>query len=89
MFDDDAEDTRGRAERGKKNEQFRELFMSVKAEIANDADVGSVETNYKISTSDVEFVEPLIERLENEGRTVTYDEDTRKIHIDSSEVNED
>lgn len=89
MFDDDAEDTRGRAERGKKNEQFRELFMSVKVEIANDADVGSLETTYRISTSDVEFVEPLIERLENEGRAVTYDEDSRKLHIDSSEANEE
>ncbi len=89
MFDDDAEDTRGRAERGKKNEQFRELFMSVKVEIANDADVGSVETTYRISTSDVEFVEPLIERLESEGRAVTYDEDTRRLRIDSSEVSED
>lgn len=41
--------------------------MSVKVEIANDADLGSVETTYKISTSDVEFVEHLIDRLESEG----------------------
>jgi hypothetical protein len=89
MFDDDAEDTRSRAERGKKNEQFRELFMSVKVEIANDADAGSVVTTYKISTSDVEFVEPLIDRLESEGRVVTFDEDTRKLRIDSSEAGEE
>lgn len=87
MFDDDAEDTRSRAEQGKKNEQFRDLFMGVKMEIADDANAGSVKSTIRIGTSDVEFVDALTARLEDEGRVVTYDEDSRRLHIDSSEVN--
>lgn len=87
MFDDDAEDTRSRAEQGKKNEQFRDLFMGVKMEIADDANAGSVKSTIRIGTSDVEFIDALTARLEDEGRVVTYDEDSRRLHIDSSEVN--
>ncbi|WP_434676235.1 hypothetical protein THH46_16050 [Pseudomonas sp. NA13] len=89
MFDDDAEDTRARAEQGKKNEQFRDLFMSVKMEIADDARSGSLKTIVRLSSSDVEFVEVLTERLEDEGRKVRYEEDSRKLHIDSSEIGEE
>ncbi|WP_421549105.1 hypothetical protein [Pseudomonas sp. QD4] len=89
MFDDDAEDTRARAEQGKKNEQFRDLFMGVKMEIADDAKSGSLNTIVRIGTSDVEFVEVLTERLEDEGRKVRFEEDSRKLYIDSSEAGEE
>jgi hypothetical protein len=89
MFDDDAEDTRGRAERGKKNEQFRDLFMGVKMEIADDANAGSVKTTVRIGTSDIEFVDALVERLEAEGRSVKWEEDNRRLHIDSSGITDE
>ena len=88
MFDDDADDTRSRAEQGKKNELFRDLFMSIKMEIANDANAGSLSTTVRISASDLEFVEPLVARLEDEGRTVKFDDDKNRLHIDSSSVSE-
>lgn len=89
MFDDDAEDTRARAEQGKKDEQFRDLFMGVKMDIADDARCGSVKTTVRIGTSDVEFVDALTERLEAEGRAVRYEEDGRRLHIDSSGAGEE
>lgn len=89
MFDDDAEDTRSRAEMGKKNEQFRELFMSIKMEIANDAQAGGLKSTVRLSESDLEFVEPLTDRLESEGRAVEFEEDKRLLRIDSSKVSEE
>lgn len=88
MFDDDAEDTRARAEAGKKNERFRELFQSIKMEIGNDADSNILITRYRIRELDIEFVEPLIEWLEREDRAVTFDEDANRLIIDSSETPE-
>lgn len=88
MFDDDVEDTQARAAWGKKNEQFRDLFMSIKMEIANDAQVGSLKTTIRISDSELEFVDPLTERLEAEGRKVTFTEDQR-LKIDSSQVSDE
>lgn len=87
MFDDDADDTRARAEAGKKNEQFRDLFMNIKMEIANDAQVGSLKTSIKIRESELEFVNPLIDRLEAEGRVVAFDDPW--LRIDSSKVSDD
>ncbi|SOS34694.1 hypothetical protein CFBP6411_03337 [Pseudomonas syringae group genomosp. 3] len=89
MFDDDAEDTRSRAEQGKKNEQFRDLYMGVKMEIADDADNGSVKSTVRIGKGDLEFIDALTERLEGEGRSVKWDEDNRRLHIDSSEASEE
>lgn len=70
MFDEDADDSRARAEQGRKNQQFREFHDSVKLDITDEANLGNNSTTYRVSKSDVEFVDPLVERLTEENYVV-------------------
>ncbi|KVX18231.1 hypothetical protein WL01_14060 [Burkholderia ubonensis] len=71
MFDDDADDSRARAEQGRKNQRYRELYESVKLDIKNEADAGNNSTTYRLPKDSKEFVDPLVERLTEESYTVT------------------
>ena len=77
MFDEDADDSQERAEQGRKNMKFLELYQSVKWEIQNEANFGSNRTRYLISQSDLEFVNELIDRLTEEGYKVSFIDDLR------------
>lgn len=63
MFDDDAEDSAARAERGRENQAFRDFHDSVKLDIKEQADFGLNSTKYKVSQADRKFVDAMIERL--------------------------
>ncbi|MBJ9659142.1 hypothetical protein [Burkholderia gladioli] len=74
MFDDDADDSRARAEQGRKNREYRDLYESVKLDIKNEADAGNNSTTYRLPKDSKEFVEPLVERLTEENYTVTVED---------------
>lgn len=74
MFDDDADDSRARAEQGRKNRAYRDLYESVKLDIKNEADAGNNSTTYRLPKDSKEFVEPLVERLTEENYTVTVED---------------
>jgi hypothetical protein len=71
MFDDDADDSRARAEQGRKNQKFRDLYDSVKVDIFNEAQAGNNKTTYRLPKDCHEFVEPLVDRLTEDNYTVT------------------
>lgn len=73
MFDEDADGSRARAEQGRKKQEFRELYESVKLAIKDEADQGGNSTTYSVSKSDAEFVDILIERLTEENYGVVVD----------------
>lgn len=84
MFDDDADDSRARAEQGRKNQAYRDLYESVKLDIKNEADAGNNSTTYRLPRDSKEFVAPLVERLTEENYTVTVedaDSDRPKLEI--------
>lgn len=79
MFDDDADDSRGRAEQGRKNAAFRDFYESVKLDIKTEADAGNNRTTYTISQSTKEFVEPAIERLTESGYEAKFEDGPRAV----------
>lgn len=44
MFYEDADDSQERAEQGRKNMKFRELYQAVKLEVRNEANFGNNKT---------------------------------------------
>ncbi|MCA8162037.1 hypothetical protein [Burkholderia cepacia] len=71
MFDEDANDSRARAEQGRKNQEFLDLFQSIKLDIRDQSNVGANSTTYRLPRNSQEFVELLVERLTAEEYTVT------------------
>ncbi|MDV3100749.1 hypothetical protein [Burkholderia cenocepacia] len=84
MFDDDADDSRARAEQGRKDQKFRDLYESVKLDIYNEARAGNNRTAYRLPKDSKEFVDPLVYRLTEDKYTVTIsdpDSDRPKLDI--------
>ncbi|HDR9236635.1 TPA: hypothetical protein QDB43_000320 [Burkholderia vietnamiensis] len=71
MFDEDANDSRARAEQGRKNAEFRDLYQSIKLDIKDQSDAGANSTTYRLPRNSQEFVEPLVEHLTAEEFQVT------------------
>ncbi|WP_175672194.1 hypothetical protein [Burkholderia ambifaria] len=93
MFDDDADDSRARAEQGRKDQKFRELYESVKVDIYDESRAGNNKTTYRLPKGSEEFVEPLVDRLTEDNYTVTVDDpesDRPKLRIawDPNDVEE-
>jgi len=79
MFDEDAEDTRARAEQGRKDADFRDLYESIKMDIRDQANAGANKTTYRVSRNYREFAGPAAERLREEDFAVTLeDEDSER-----------
>jgi|GEM_PF-3961373 len=81
MFNDDAHDSAARAEQGRKNADFRDFYESVKMDIKDQADAGCNSTTYKVSQHNLEFVEPLMERLSADTYEVEFDGDRQVLSI--------
>ncbi|KVO24015.1 hypothetical protein [Burkholderia ubonensis] len=77
MFDEDAEDSKARAEQGRKNIDFRNFYESVKLDIRDEANAGNNKTTYRVSESMREFVDPVIDHLSEEGYIVTFEDGDR------------
>lgn len=72
MFDENAEESKERAEQGRKSMEFRDFYESVKLDIRDEANAGNNRTTYTISQKNREFVEALIERLTEENFTAEF-----------------
>lgn len=72
MFDEDAEDSKERAEQGRKNMEFRDFYNSVKLEIRNEANAGNNRATYIVSQRDRELVEELMDRLTEENFEIEF-----------------
>ncbi|WP_454804901.1 hypothetical protein [Paraburkholderia fungorum] len=70
MFDEDADDSRARAEQGRKNAEFRDLMDSIRLDIKDQADAGANKTTYKVSKSSREFIDAAVERLTDDEYNV-------------------
>jgi hypothetical protein len=70
MFDENADNFRARAEQGRKNAEFRDLYESIKLDIRDQADAGENKTTYKLSKKDREHVDAVVEHLTAEDFTV-------------------
>lgn len=77
MFDENAEDSKDRAEQGRKNMEFRDFYESVKLDIRDEANAGNNRTTYTVSQKNREFVEALMERLSAEGFKVEFADGSR------------
>ncbi|MGF6635230.1 hypothetical protein [Paraburkholderia sp. MM6662-R1] len=74
MFDEDADDSRARAEQGLKNTEFRDLFDSIKMDIQDQANAGANKTTYRVPKNSREYVDAAVERLTEEDYAVTVTE---------------
>jgi len=77
VFDEDAEDSKERAEMGRKNMEFRDFYESVKLDIRDEANAGNNRTTYTVSQKNREFIEALMELLTEENFKVKFTDGAR------------
>lgn len=80
-FDDDADDSREKAKQGRRNNDFRDFFDSVKYEINETAKYGGNSTTYPVSEDNQEFKDIVIDRLTEGGYEVSYDAKKERLNI--------
>lgn len=80
MFNSD--EARERSAQGKRDQEFRELMQSVGLEINEARRYRHSSVTYKIGRDDDEFVEPLLNWLnDGDDLSATYEESTRRLLI--------
>jgi len=73
MSIDDADSAREGSERGRRNERFKDLLLSVQMDIRDAQKVGANSTTYKLSDTSMEFKDDLHEYLAGLDYNVTID----------------
>ncbi|NIM30614.1 MAG: hypothetical protein GTN60_04730 [Pseudomonas stutzeri] len=76
---DDADDSRERAEKGRQRMAFNELVATIMYEINAAHGQGRCETTCKLSKSDLDFADALIETLQNKGYEATLND--QRLHL--------
>lgn len=77
----DADELRRRTEEGKKNMEFRDLMDSINYDINDQTRAGLSSTVYPLSESKAEFADAIIEHFSESDVSISFDEDTNKLHI--------
>lgn len=83
MFNDDASDSQERTKAAKKRIEFNDYLLNIRLEIKQTADWGGNSTTISTSKDDPDFLNRVIEILEEDGYSV--EKEASKLHISWSE----